>query len=171
MENVILRPWKLEDANDMASICNSRKVWNNLRDLMPFPYTRADAIDFLEMAIAKKPLENFCIEADGKVVGNIGVVRFNDVHRKNLEIGYFIGEKYWGQGYATTGVKLMLDYAWQHFDVVRIFAGIYDFNKSSMRVLEKNGFMLEAIHKKSLFKNQKYLDEYIYAIFKPGFGV
>ena len=166
---VILRPCQMEDANNMAYICNNMKVWNNLRDLMPYPYSRADAVDFLEMAIAKKPLENFCIEVEGKVVGNIGVVRYHDVHRRNLEIGYFIGEKYWGNGYATIGVKLMVDYAWQNFDAVRIFAGIYDFNKPSMRVLEKNGFVLESIHKKSLFKNQKYLDEYIYAIFKPGF--
>ena len=167
--NVILRPWQLEDADGLAAICNNKKVWNNVRDLMPYPYSRADAKDFLEMTKTKNPLENFCVESDGKAVGNIGVVRFSDVYRKKMEIGFMISEKHWGKGFATEAVAQLVDYVWKTFDVVKIFAGVYDFNAPSMRVLEKNGFQLESINKKGIYKNDKFLDEYIFTIFRPGF--
>ena len=136
---------------------------------MPYPYSRADAKDFLEMAKTKSPLENFCVESDGKVVGNIGVVRLSDVYRKKMEIGFMISEKHWGKGIATEAVAQLVDYVWKTFDVVKIFAGVYDFNAPSMRVLEKNGFQLESINKKGVYKNDKFLDEYIFTIFRPGF--
>lgn len=167
--NLQLRPWQMKDAANLVAICNNKKIWDSIRDLMPHPYTRSDAIDFLGMAMAKKPLENFCIEADGAVVGNIGLVRFSDIYRKKLEIGYVVGEKYWGRGYATEAVRLMLDYAWKQFDVVKIFASVYESNRASMKVLENNGFSLEAVHKKGVYKNEKYLDEYIFSVFRPGF--
>jgi len=167
--SLILRPWQLEDADDLVSICNNKKVWNNVRDLMPYPYNKSDAKDFIEMTKTKNPLHNFCIEVDGDVVGNIGVVLFTDVYRKKIEIGYVMHEKYWGKGYATEAVRQMVDYSWKTFDVVKIFAGIFNFNKASMRVLEKNGFQLENINRKSVYKNEKFLDEYIFSLFRPGF--
>ncbi|WP_165872220.1 GNAT family N-acetyltransferase [Tenacibaculum sp. M341] len=79
----------------------------------------------------------------------------------NAEIGYFISKKFWGKGLATKAVKKMTEYAFENFDIVRIVAGVFDFNKSSMKVLEKNGYYLEFIRKNAVIKNGKIIDDYI----------
>ena len=63
--------------------------------------------------------------------------------RLSAEMGYFIGEPFWGRGIASKGIKLMIDYIFNNFNIIRIEAGVFDFNKPSMRVLEKNDFHLE----------------------------
>ena len=137
--SLILRPWTLEDADDLVSICNNKKVWNNVRDLMPYPYNKSDAKDFIEMTKTKKPLHNFCIEVDGNVVGNIGVVLFTDVYRKKIEIGYVMHEKYWGKGYATEAARACLAAALGPLGLKRVVALAYPENAQSIRIMQKLG--------------------------------
>ena len=85
-----------------------------------------------------------------------------DVYKKNIEIGYFIGEPYWGKGIATEACKLICKYVEEQMDVVRIEANTFQHNKASMRVLQKNGFYLEAIRQKAIIKNNVLLDEYLW---------
>ncbi|TCI90599.1 N-acetyltransferase [Tenacibaculum sp. M341] len=91
----------------------------------------------------------------------MGITLKKDVFRLNAEIGYFISKKFWGKGLATKAVKKMTEYAFENFDIVRIVAGVFDFNKSSMKVLEKNGYYLEFIRKNAVIKNGKIIDDYI----------
>ena len=104
----------------------------------------------------------FCIAVDGKLAGSIGVTLRDDVYRKTAELGYFIGEEYWGQGIATEAIKQMVKYVQKKFDLVRIDADVFEFNKASMRALEKNGFHLESIRKKAAFKNNIIVDDYVW---------
>ena len=166
--NVLIRLWTMKDAPALVDIANNRNVWNTVRDRFPFPYTEKDADEFIKLANGKQPVENFCIEADGAVAGSIGVILFQQNYRKNVEIGYFIGESFWGQGLASEAVRLMLPYIYQTFDVVRLFGLVFEHNTSSMRVLEKNGFVLECIHQKAALKNGVVLDEYVWVKFNTG---
>ena len=61
-------------------------------------------------------------------------------------------------------MKQMVEYAFQEIKLERIFGGIFEYNKASMRVLDKCGFQLEGISKKALIKNGRFWDEYRYAI-------
>ncbi len=79
-----------------------------------------------------------------------------------MEIGYFIGEPYWGKGIATEAVRQLVEYIRGRFPVHRLFAGVFGHNTASMKVLQKNGFYLESIHRKALFKNNALLDEYVW---------
>jgi ribosomal-protein-alanine N-acetyltransferase len=85
---------------------------------------------------------------------------------KDAEIGYFIGEPFWNKGIATKAVSLITDWGFNNLDIVRIHTGIFEFNKSSQRVLEKCGYMKEAIFKKSICKNNEIYDEIRYAKIK-----
>src|SRR6185369_7979341 len=100
-----------------------------------------------------------------EVAGSIGCVPNSDVYRKSIEIGYFIGENFKGQGIATEAVRIMLDLIAEKFDVVRVYAEVFAFNKASMRVLHKNGFMLECIKRKAVIKNNMITDGYIWVKF------
>ncbi len=99
-------------------------------------------------------------------VGAIGLITQEDVYRKTIELGYWIGEKYWNKGIISAAVKEVVDYTFKNYDVVKIFAKVFDTNKASAKVLEKNGFILEARLKKQVFKSNIVLDELVYAKYR-----
>ena len=159
---VSLREWKKSDADALAKIANNKKIWDNLRDLLPHPYTKEDAKEWLAKVKKQKIITTFCIEADEELAGSIGFIIKEDVYRKTAELGYFIAEKYWGRGVATEAIKQMIDYIQKNFDLVRVYAEVFEHNKASMKVLEKNGFYLESIRKKAAIKNNIILDDYVW---------
>lgn len=165
MSNIILRPWQKQDAQELAAVANNRQIWNNVRDALPSPYTVMDALQWITHVNSQKPVINFAIACDGMVVGSIGCQPKEDISRKNIEIGYFVGETWWGKGIATEAVKQLLDFIATRLDVVRVEAHVFAQNKSSMKVLQKNGFYLEAIHRKAVIKNNEILDDYVWVKF------
>jgi [ribosomal protein S5]-alanine N-acetyltransferase len=162
MSDVTLRPWRKDDAQQLASIANNRKVWLNVRDRFPHPYTVMDAMQWIQIQIEEKPFLNFCIEYQGKVAGSIGVMPKEDVYRKTIELGYFIGEPFWGKGIGAKAVGLIIEYIEKEFDVVRIFAEVFEHNKASMKILMKNGFHLEGIRKQSVIKDGVIMNDYVW---------
>ena len=162
MTDVILRLWKIEDAQALASIANNRNIWNNVRDRLPSPYTVKDALEWIGHTQKENPKTNFAIEYKGMLAGSAGCILKDDINRKTLEIGYFIGEHFWGKGIATEAVKLITEYVIKEFKPVRIYAEVFEHNKASMRVLQKNGFYLETISRKAVIKNNAVLDNYIW---------
>lgn len=165
--NYKLRSWTPEDAPSLARHMNNIKIWNNLRDSLPHPYTEEDAKAFIRMNVAHEgPAENLAIVIDGKAVGGIGFVKGNDVERIGAELGYWLGEPYWGGGIMTSAVKEAVEYAFRHLSVSRIFAGVFEHNTASMKVLEKAGFTKEGVLKKAAIKNEEIIDLHLYAILK-----
>lgn len=162
MSDVILRPWKREDAQQLASIANNRNIWINVRDRFPHPYTVMDAMQWIEQQKKEAITHNFCIEHINKVAGGIGIIPKDDVYRKTVEIGYFVGEAFWGKGIATKAVQVLVEHIERTFDVVRIFAEVFEHNKASMTVLRKNGFYLEGIRRKSVIKDGVIMDDYVW---------
>lgn len=165
-ENVSIRPFKKSDVPRLAELANNKKIFDNLRDGFPHPYTLADAEKFIEIFQDQKPVHVFAIEYKGEYAGNIGLHVGEDVYRKSAEIGYFLGEPYWNKGIMTKAVKLIVEYGFKHLDIVRIYTGIFDYNHASQKVLEKCGFTKEAVFKKAIYKNGKICDEIRYAIVK-----
>lgn len=161
---ISLRTWKLEDASALSAICNNKKIWLNVRDRFPFPYTVKDALQWIFHTISQKPVQNFAIEYDGKLAGSIGITLKDDIYRKTMEIGYFIAENYWGMGIATQAVAEILRYIRKEFDIVRIYAEVFETNKASMKVLENNGFHLEGIRKKAVMKDNVIMDDFVWVI-------
>jgi len=159
---VVLREWKKSDSTALAKIANNKKIWDNVRDRLPYPYTEQDAKEWLALVKKQKIVTTFCIEADGELAGSIGFTLKEDVYRKSAEIGYFIGENFWGQGIATEAIRQLVGYIEENFDLVRIYAEVFEHNKASMKVLEKNGFYLESIRKKAAIKNNIVINDFVW---------
>lgn len=106
----------------------------------------------------------FAITVNDRVVGSIGVFRCDNIHFRTAEMGYYLGEPYWGKGIGTSAVKQACDYVFQHTDIIRIFAEPFAHNVASCRVLEKAGFQLEGILKNNAVKNGRVLDMKMYAL-------
>ncbi|GAB3326512.1 GNAT family N-acetyltransferase [Larkinella ripae] len=161
---ITLAPLKTADAEPIAHLANNRALWLNLRDRMPHPYTLADAVWFVETAQKGDSGLVFGVYVEGEFAGVAGVVMQTDVHRLSGEIGYWLGEPYWGRGIATAAIRHLIQYTFANTELIRLFAGIFAHNKPSMRVLEKNGFRLDIIQRAAVYKDGKILDEYRYSL-------
>lgn len=170
-DNIKLREFTTEDAPRLAEIANNKKISDNLRDGFPHPYSIQDAETFIAMCLKRMPPQIFAIEYNGIYVGNIGLHKETDVYRKSAEIGYFLAEPYWNKGIMPVAVNMICDYGFKNLDIVRIHTGVFDYNLASQKVLEKCGFMKEAVFKKSIFKNGIICDEIRYAKIKEALSI
>lgn len=164
--NIIIRNWQEKDSKSLSKNANNKKIWDNLRDEFPYPYTELAAKEWIKIANQDNPLTNFAIEYKGKAVGGIGIIKQTDVFRKNAEIGYWVGEKYWNKGIASKALKAMIEYTFENFDIIRLFAHVFDTNIASKRVLKKCGFIEEARLKNVIIKNNEIQDCLIFSILK-----
>ncbi len=161
-----LRPLHESDNIALANLANNKKIWDNVRDAMPHPYREADANFFINMVKKENPNNILAIEYQGVFCGMIGLHPQKDVYRLSAELGYWIGEAFWGKGIATAAVQLMIQHGFDTLQLNRIYAGIFEHNLASMRVLEKCGFEKEAILRQAVVKNNIVLDEHRFAILR-----
>lgn len=160
-----IREWNLSDAEELAQIINNKNILNNLRDGLPYPYTVKDAEEYITAMLSSDKTKTFAfaITVDDRVVGSIGVFRCENIHFRAAEMGYYIGESYWGKGLGTSAVKQVCSYIFQHTDIIRIFAEPFAYNTASCRVLEKAGFQLEGVLRNNAVKNGQILDMKMYS--------
>jgi RimJ/RimL family protein N-acetyltransferase len=169
-EGIVLRPWIISDAFNLALIADNKKIADNLRDIFPFPYSLKDAHDWLNIILPENyPPRFFAITIDKQLVGSIGIVTKTDIYKKNFEIGFFLSENYWGKGIATKAIKAATSYAFRDFEIVRIYAEVFSDNTGSQRALVKAGFKLEATLKNNIIKNDVIKDSCIYSVLKEDF--
>lgn len=153
----------MKDADSLVHHADNINVARQLRDRFPHPYTRADARAFIEQVLPANPQTNFAIEADGGAVGGIGFVPGTDVERFSAEIGYWLGEAFWGRGIATDALLLVTGYAFTRVNMLRLFALPFADNVGSARVLEKAGYAREGLLRHSSVKFGQPRDQLIYA--------
>jgi RimJ/RimL family protein N-acetyltransferase len=159
-----LRPWHRHDVAALVRHANNHNVWRNLRDRFPHPYTQSDAEIWVNIANNNPYEPALAIAVDGEAVGGIGLIFGQDIDRRSAEIGYWLGEEYWGRGLATEAVQALTEYAFAHFDLARIWACVFAWNPGSMRVLEKAGYVREGTLRKAATKEGQTIDVVMYAI-------
>lgn len=163
-----IRKWNLSDAGDLAAALSNKKIQDNLRDGLPYPYTVQDGEEFISAMLSADENEtfSFAVTADDRVIGSIGVFRQGNIHRQTAELGYYIAEEYWGKGIMTEAVKQICKYVFEKSDIIRIYAEPFAYNTASCRVLEKAGFQQEGTLRDNAVKNGKVVDMRMYALLK-----
>ncbi|MFN8644979.1 MAG: GNAT family N-acetyltransferase [Candidatus Binatia bacterium] len=164
---VCVRPFTSGDAAALVRHANNRAVWITLRDRFPHPYTPEDADAFLRVAMTQDPPADFAIASADEVIGGIGLQRQGDVHRLTAEIGYWLGESFWGRGIATRAVRAVTDWAFAATPLERIFAYVFATNPASARVLAKAGYQFEGRLHRAVVKEGRVLDQLVYAALRP----
>lgn len=165
-DGFLLRPFVPEDAQSVTRHADNIRIWNNVRDQFPHPYKRTDADAFIALAAGKKPVQDFAIVIGGDAVGGIGYVPGTDIERVSAEVGYWLGEPYWGRGVTSAAVKALAAHIFATTDIQRLFATIFSHNAASMRVLEKAGFRPVGILQKAAVKNGHIIDLHYYELTK-----
>lgn len=163
-----IRPWELSDAAAVAAILNNPKIQANLRDGIPFPYTEQDGADYIRSVQQADPDQTFAfaILVDGQVAGSIGLFRQDNIHARTAELGYYLGESFWGKGMGTQAVQLACTFVFANTDILRIFAEPFAYNHASCRILEKSGFTFEGTLRQNAVKNGQVLDMKLYSLLR-----
>ena len=164
----ILKKWDLSDAKDLVKILSDKRILDNLRDGIPFPYTLQDGKEFIASILQANENNTFAfaIAIDNKVIGSITVFRQENIHNKTGELGYYLAREYWGKGVMTKAVNQICEYVFNNSDIIRIYAEPFAYNIGSCRVLEKAGFHYEGTLRKNAIKNGKILDMKMYSRLK-----
>ncbi len=158
-----VRSWRFTDAGSLARYANNRKIWRNLRDGFPHPYSLDDATTFIAMAASAQPETMFAICIEDEAIGGIGFVLHSDVERVSAEIGYWIGEPFWGRGIVAEALRAVTRFAIDEHGLTRVYAVPFAWNDASARVLEKAGYTLEGRMRKSVIKDGSVIDQLLYA--------
>ena len=154
------------DATSIALHANNRKIWINLRDAFPSPYTLDDAKNFIRLSTSRKPQTVFAVSVADQAVGCIGIGLRQDVERISAEIGYWIGEPFWNKGIMSEAVAFLSGFAMEQFRLMRLYALPFEWNTASCHVLEKAGYQLEARLRKSAVKDGRIIDQFLYAMIR-----
>ena len=160
-----LRDFHKRDIASLATHANNLNVSRYLTSRMPSPYTEDDAKWWVQTGCREQGL-NLAIDLKGECIGVVGVRFGKSEFRYSAEIGYWLAEAFWGKGIATTAVSKMTEMIFSEKNIIRLYAPVFSPNKPSMRVLEKCGYTLEAVHQKAVFKNDEFMDEHIYVKFR-----
>ena len=158
-----VRDWRRADREALLLYADNRNVWRNLTHEFPHPYSAADADAWLARVDAMLEPTHWAIEHEGEAVGGIGVRLREGVYAKTAEIGYWLGEPFWGRGLMSEVVAAVAPYAMQRYGLVRLEAPVFAWNPASMRVLEKSGFVREGVLRKSAFKDGHVIDTVVYS--------
>ncbi|MEG0377541.1 MAG: GNAT family protein [Eubacterium sp.] len=163
-----IRQWKIEDAEKLAEMLNNKKILDNLRDGLPYPYGVRDAEEYITAMLSADQTKTFAfaVTAEDQVVGSIGVFRCENIHDRTAELGYYIGEPYWGKGIGTCAVKQICAFVFKNTNMIRIFAEPFAYNTASCRILEKSGFQFEGLLRSNAVKNGKIVDMKMYGLIK-----
>jgi RimJ/RimL family protein N-acetyltransferase len=161
------RTFRSTDVAALVKHASNRNIWLNVRDRFPHPYTPEVAEEWIAFNHAHlgAPL-NFAVEHRGHLVGCVGIDPFEDERRLTAEVGYWIGEPFWGLGLATSAARFVTSYAFATFPFERLQASVYDWNPASARVLEKAGFALESRQRRAVVKEDRVGDVLLYALLR-----
>ncbi|HMO32750.1 MAG TPA: GNAT family N-acetyltransferase [Lacibacter sp.] len=165
--NVHLREWRTSDIPVLTQLANNPAVAAPLRDAFPHPYTEEHARTWVEFQQQQEVPHAFVIEVDGAFAGGTGLERRTDIYRGTVEIGYWLGEPFWGRGIASRAIGLLCDYIWHHLpDVHRIEALVFAHNTASQRVLAKNGFVQESYRRRAVTKDGQLFDDTVWVLLR-----
>jgi [ribosomal protein S5]-alanine N-acetyltransferase len=170
--NILLRPYCMGDAHSLAALADNPKIARNMRNQFPSPYRLEDAVGWLSTSVNHDPLVDFTIcKADGTYVGGIGLIPGDDVEHRTFEMGYWLGEPFWGQGLATDAAFAFSRWTFAAFpNLIRLQTQIYDGNVPSTRVVTKAGFTFEGRRRKAVEKGGRILDVLMFSMLREECG-
>lgn len=163
-----LRSLRPGDASSLVRHANNINVARHLRDRFPHPYTLEHARIFVQIATqSANDSAILAIVVEGQAAGVVGATLGSDVERYSAEVGYWLGEEYWGRGITTEAVALLTAHAFERLNLLRLFALPFADNAPSVRVLEKAGYVREGVLRCSAVKYGQPRDQLLYARVNP----
>jgi [ribosomal protein S5]-alanine N-acetyltransferase len=168
LQNIVLRPWSSNDYSSLVQYGNNKRVWRNLSDMFPHPYTHQHAVEWVEFSANASASIHLAIDLEGEAIGGAGVIAGEGMEFHTGKFGYWLGEPHWGRGVATASARALKEYAFSFPRFKRLEAPVLAWNPASMQVLEKIGFNREGVLQSSAFKDGELIDQVMYAVINNG---
>ena len=168
---VLLRATKRDDMFRQWEFENDPELWY-WDGGTPSPSKLEQILAYFDESIGKgdDSSVSFAIEIDEKYVGHCGLSNFDKVNR-TCELSVEIGDKvYWGQGYGREVVRLLLDYAFQHRNMNRVWLQTHSQNERAIRCYLACGFVEEGRLRQHLWLQNQYVDRVIMGVLRVEFG-
>lgn len=165
-ERLRLRPWELADVEDVLSYAGDPE-WSRYLRLVPQPYSRGDAEQFLarQILLDRTTHPAWAVVLDGTVIGGINL-HFRFEHRQ-AELGYSVARRHWNRGFATEAAAAVIDAAFRtHADLAKVQARADVDNTASQRVMEKVGMMKEGVLRQNRVERGEAIDEAWFGILR-----
>ena len=163
----LIRSWEPEDWRGLMRGVNNPNVTGTLAVQFPRSYSEEHAKAWIDLCALEADPVNFAIVDGEEAIGGIGLTLQRGTRRRAAEIGFWLAEERWGEGIATAAVGAFTEFAFAQFDLLRLAAYVFDGNKASVRVLEKAGFTYEGTLQFSIVKDERVVDERVYALVRP----
>ncbi|WP_232686656.1 GNAT family N-acetyltransferase [Halobacterium zhouii] len=160
-DGVTLRTVEEEDVEFFQTTINDPAVRTTLG--MRTPINGEQEQEWFEEHASGDEHADFVICDGEESVGNVGIGPVEHPDGK-AEIGIYVAEEHWGNGYGTEAGRLITDYAFRELRKHRVVARVFDGNEGSRRVWEKLGFRHEAVHEEAQFMDGEYVDVHFYAV-------
>lgn len=162
----LIRDFEISDVNSLVKYANNYEIFRWVKDNFPFPYKTQNAEQWITLSKNSNDGLNYAIANKNEAIGGIGVKFKDDVYRFSWEIGYWLGEPFWGKGIMTEAVKAFSFYLFKTYHIKSLIAQVYEGNYSSMNVLKKAGFKLDGIIRKAVFKEKIFKDLYVFSLLR-----
>lgn len=166
-ERLILRPFKLTDADDIVEGLNNLNVSKWLA-YVPYPYTKEDAIKYLKETINSNSYSfAIVLKSENKVIGSTQISNISETHG-TAGGGIWLNEKYHGKGYGTEAWGARIRYAFNELGLRRLENGYFKNNEASWKMQEKFGYKNEGVRRKRYISmaTGNIEDEYITGLLK-----
>ena len=165
-ERLLLRPFRLEDVNDVFEYARDPEWAKYLLQRIPQPYTREDAEEFLAGAVLTSWETNplFAIVLDSKVIGGINL-RIGETD-EIASLGYSIAQPHWGKGLVPEAAQAVIDWGFKQYGLTKIYATADLRNKRSHRVMEKLGMAREGVLRSHRKGREERVDEVYYGLLR-----
>lgn len=170
LQKSAIRSFRDTDAESIRKHIDNYRIARNM-SLIPHPYSLEDAKTWIGIATGQTPQTNFAIAIDDEVVGGIGVAIGDSSlagSKHCAEIGYWLGESFWGRGIMSEAVAAFTEWAFAGLHLVRLQAAVYARNPASAHVLEKAGYEFEGRLRARYFRDGEYIDGLLYAKVRAG---
>lgn len=169
----MLRPFSLDDVDDVLAYINDPEWARYQVNILPVPCTRKDAEALVSMFSDHSKwdtmgmLQMFAITLEGKVIGEIVLSQRNeDLKNERIELTYSLSRQHWGKGLMTEAARAVMNWAFQTYSFNRMFAYCDPRNIGSRRVLEKLGMKREGQLRSHLKWNNEFRDQLYYGILR-----
>jgi RimJ/RimL family protein N-acetyltransferase len=162
--DVVLEPWGAKHKAGLLAAADDERIARYMTDRFPYPYSPADADEWLAICQAQDPPLGFTILVDGAVAGGLGSTPRDDVFKGSAEIGWWLSPPYWNRGIATAAVRRYVQYCFEDLDLHRVDAGVFRTNPASARVAEKAGLILEGVAVDGYLKRGMLVDRLQYGL-------
>jgi RimJ/RimL family protein N-acetyltransferase len=168
--DVVLEPWSSEHKSGLLVAADDGRITTFMSDRFPYPYTDADADEWLQLCETQDPPLSFATLVAGVVVGGVGGAPRDDVSTGSAEIGWWLSPPYWNQGLTTAAVRRFIRYCFEDLDLHRVDAGVFAPNAASARVAEKAGMRFEGVAVDGYRKRGELFDRLVFGLARRHWG-